>query len=237
MESVQQLSIFVALGAGLLSFISPCVLPLFPAYLSFITGMSATEMHHTATVRRQRSRIMLHALCFIAGFSLIFVALGASFSLLGSFLRVHLDLIQRIGGVVAEIDKIEQDMHFFAPGKGGRAFIVNEAHGLRTAIIRRLLGLLERIPNHVCIIFTTTKQGESKLFDDQIDANPLLSRCAKIELTNQGLAKVFAEHCREIATREDLNGKPIASYVRLAQNCKNNCRQMLMTIESGEMLE
>ena len=43
MESVQQLSIFVALGAGLLSFISPCVLPLFPAYLSFITGMSATE--------------------------------------------------------------------------------------------------------------------------------------------------------------------------------------------------
>ena len=100
MESVQQLSIFVALGAGLLSFISPCVLPLFPAYLSFITGMSATEMHHTATVRRQRSRIMLHALCFIAGFSLIFVALGASFSLLGSFLRVHLDLIQRIGGVV-----------------------------------------------------------------------------------------------------------------------------------------
>ena len=138
---------------------------------------------------------------------------------------------------VSEIDKIEQDMHYFAPGKGGRAYIVNEAHGLRQTIIRRLLGLLERIPDHVCIIFTTTKQGESKLFDDQIDANPLLSRCAKIELTNQGLAKVFAEHCREIATKEDLNGKPIASYVRLAQNCKNNCRQMLMTIESGEMLE
>ena len=138
---------------------------------------------------------------------------------------------------VSEIDKIEQDMHFFAPGKGGRAFIVNEAHGLRQTIIRRLLGLLERIPDHVCIIFTTTKQGESKLFDDQIDANPLLSRCAKIELTNQGLAKVFAEHCREIATKEDLNSKPIASYVRLAKNCKNNYRQMLMTIESGEMLE
>jgi len=137
----------------------------------------------------------------------------------------------------SEIDKIEQDMHYFAPGKGGRAYIVNEAHGLRKAIIRRLLGLLERIPNHVCIIFTTTKQGESKLFDDQIDANPLLSRCAKIELTNQGLAKVFAEHCREIATRENLNGKSLQSYIKLAQNCKNNCRQMLMTIESGEMLE
>jgi DNA polymerase-3 subunit gamma/tau len=138
---------------------------------------------------------------------------------------------------VLEIDKIECDMHYFAPGKGGKAYIINEAHGLRKAIIRRLLGLLERIPGHVCIIFTTTKLGESKLFDDQIDANPLLSRCAKIELTNQGLANVFAEHCRQIATKENLNGKPLQSYIKLAQNCKNNCRQMLMVVESGEMLE
>ncbi len=138
---------------------------------------------------------------------------------------------------VSEIDAIERDMHFYAPGKGGRAYIINEAHGLRKPVIRRLLGLLERIPAHVCILFTTTKQGEARLFDDQIDANPLLSRCAKIELTNQGLAKVFAEHCREIADRENLNGKPLQSYVKLAQNCKNNCREMLMVIESGELLE
>ena len=133
----------------------------------------------------------------------------------------------------SEIDKIEQDMHYFAPGKGGRAYIVNEAHGLRKAIIRRLLGLLERIPNHVCIIFTTTKQGESKLFDDQIDANPLLSRCIKNELNNQGQTKAFAEHCRNIATSDNLNGKPIESYGKLAQRCKNNCLMMLQVIESG----
>ncbi len=135
-----------------------------------------------------------------------------------------------------ETKRLENDMCYLAPGKGGRAYIINEAHGLRKPIIRRLLGLLERIPNHVCIIFTTTKTGESSLFDDQIDAHPLLSRCAKIELTNQGLAKVFAEHCRQIATEENLNGKSLQSYIKLAQNCKNNCRQMLMAIETGDML-
>ena len=137
---------------------------------------------------------------------------------------------------VSEIDRLERNMSYLAPGKGGMDYIINEAHGLRKPIIRRLLGLLERIPGHVCIVFTTTKMGESKLFDDQIDAQPLLSRCAKIELTNQGLAKVFAEHCRQIAAKENLNGKPVQSYIKLAQNCKNNCREMLMAVETGDML-
>ena len=137
---------------------------------------------------------------------------------------------------VSALDKIESDLQYRAFGKGGKVYIVNEAHGLRKQAIRRLLGLLERIPDYVCFIFTTTKQGEEKLFEDQIDSNPLLSRCIKIELTNQGLSKTFSQHCMEIATKENLNGKPLTNYIRLAQNCKNNCRAMLQQIESGYML-
>ncbi len=137
---------------------------------------------------------------------------------------------------VSVLDKIEADMQYKGFGKGGKCFIINEAHGLRKASIRRLLGLLERLPDYVAVVFTTTKQGESKLFDDNIDASPLLSRCVNISLTSQGLAKAFGEHCRRIAALENLNGKPIESYVRLAQKCKNNCRAMLQEIESGAML-
>lgn len=137
---------------------------------------------------------------------------------------------------ISALDKIESDMSYRAFGKGGKAFIINEAHGLRKASIRRLLGLLERIPDHVVFIFTTTKQGQDKLFEDNIDASPLLSRCIDISLTSQGLARAFGQHCRDIATTENLNGKPIESYIKLAAKCHNNCRAMLQEIESGYML-
>ncbi len=137
-----------------------------------------------------------------------------------------------------DLDDIERTIRIYgAGGKSGRAFIVNEAHGLRKPIVRRLLGLLENLPSHVCFIFTTTKLGQEKLFEDDIDASPLLSRCTQITLTNQGLNGIFTEHCKRIAQDEGLDGKPIEQYKRLAQNCKNNCREMLMSIESGEMRE
>ncbi len=93
------LGVFVAFSAGLFSFLSPCVLPLFPSYLSFITGMSVTTLTEDVTAETRR-RILLHSLAFIIGFSMIFVALGASFSAAGRFLFDYRDWIRVIGGAL-----------------------------------------------------------------------------------------------------------------------------------------
>ena len=92
----ESLGVAVAFSAGLFSFLSPCVLPLFPSYLSFITGMSVDRL--TAEVgTSERTRAFAHSVAFVAGFTAVFVALGASFSAAGQFLLDYRDWI-RIGG-------------------------------------------------------------------------------------------------------------------------------------------
>lgn len=86
----------VAFAAGLLSFLSPCVLPIVPGYLGFITGMTLDELRE-GTSRRD---VLVPALFFVAGFSVIFLLLGASATLIGQVLKVYQDWIARIGGAV-----------------------------------------------------------------------------------------------------------------------------------------
>ena len=94
MESPATFGLLVAFSAGLLSFLSPCVLPLVPSYVTFITGLSLEE------VRTSRRTALIHALLFVLGFSLIFIALGATASVLGRVLFVARVWIARVGGAL-----------------------------------------------------------------------------------------------------------------------------------------
>ncbi len=100
MQGAENINILVAMAAGLLSFISPCVLPLFPSYLSFITGISFDEVDRGKLDPGTRRVVMLNSVLFILGFSMVFISLGASFSLLGQTLLSYQVLISRIGGVI-----------------------------------------------------------------------------------------------------------------------------------------
>lgn len=88
--------LLVAFGAGVLSFLSPCVLPLVPSYLSFVTGLSLEDLESGV----ERGRVLTLALLFTLGFSLIFILLGASASFLGQFFQYYDEWLARIGGVV-----------------------------------------------------------------------------------------------------------------------------------------
>ena len=93
--------IATALGAGMLSFASPCVLPLVPAYLGFITGRSAEELQ--AARGRLRLAIATQGLAFVLGLAVIFALLGASATLLGQTLLQNLPVLWRVGGVIVVI--------------------------------------------------------------------------------------------------------------------------------------
>ncbi|MFQ6066975.1 MAG: cytochrome c biogenesis CcdA family protein [bacterium] len=95
---MENVTFLIALGAGILSFLSPCVLPLLPSYLSFITGISLEELIREGRNPKIRKITLIHSLMFILGFSLIFILLGASASLAGKVLIKYQGWIARIGG-------------------------------------------------------------------------------------------------------------------------------------------
>src|SRR6478672_9116849 len=94
---MSDINLFLAFGAGFLSFISPCCLPLYPAFLSYITGVSVGELKSENAMLQKRS--LLHTLFFLIGFSVIFIAIGFGTSFIGSFFREYQDLIRQIGAI------------------------------------------------------------------------------------------------------------------------------------------
>lgn len=92
----EAVGIWIAFGAGVFSFLSPCVLPLVPSYLSFVTGMSLEDLQNGV----DRRATLHHSLLFVGGFAGVFLLLGASASFLGQFLRLYEEWISRLGGLL-----------------------------------------------------------------------------------------------------------------------------------------
>lgn len=100
MQSLPQISLIAAFSAGLLSFVSPCVLPLVPSYISYITGLSVEQLTDAGERSRYKKAIVVNALLFIAGFSSVFVAFGASASFIGEIFQTYNEFIRKVGGVL-----------------------------------------------------------------------------------------------------------------------------------------
>jgi len=100
---MQDISFPLAFLAGILSFLSPCVLPLIPSYVSFITGISFKDLTVGVDRKRVHYLTMTNSLAFIAGFSSVFIGLGISSSAIGGFLFRYMDMIRIIGGVLVII--------------------------------------------------------------------------------------------------------------------------------------
>ena len=100
LESLNQVSLFAAFSAGLLSFVSPCVLPLVPSYLSYITGLSVEKLADADAREQFRKTIIFNSVLFVAGFSSVFIAFGASATLVGQLFYQYQEIIRKVGGVL-----------------------------------------------------------------------------------------------------------------------------------------
>ncbi|MFC0214913.1 cytochrome c biogenesis CcdA family protein [Paenibacillus chartarius] len=97
---MSQVNIWIALWAGFVSFISPCCLPLYPSYLSYMTGISVSQLKSGDSTGRERMRTMLHTLSFIVGFSIIFYTLGIGASIVGDTFVEYRNLLRQLAAVL-----------------------------------------------------------------------------------------------------------------------------------------
>ena len=99
----ENVTLLAAFAAGFLSFVSPCVLPLIPGYISFVSGVSLDEIRGDQATAASRLQVFTTSLAFVIGFSIVFVALGASATAVGKFLFARLPILSKVAGVVLVI--------------------------------------------------------------------------------------------------------------------------------------
>jgi cytochrome c-type biogenesis protein len=100
MKQPQEVSVLIAFAAGFLSFVSPCVLPLVPSYITYITGVSFHDLTDQETRKKVKWTTLIHSCLFILGFSAVFILMGASASDLGQVLSKYQTWIMKIGGIL-----------------------------------------------------------------------------------------------------------------------------------------
>jgi len=104
LQQAANISYWIAFTAGILSFVSPCVLPLIPSYLTYITGLSFKQLDEEHPTAKVRMTVLLHSICFIFGFSVVFVLLGAIAGIASSNFQAHLreglEWVEKIGGLL-----------------------------------------------------------------------------------------------------------------------------------------
>src|SRR3990167_509613 len=130
MTEISTLAMVTAFGAGIISFLSPCVLPLVPGYISYVAGDALSHARH-ANERAQRLAVFGLSLCFVAGFSTVFIALGAGATALGQLLLSYKNEANIVGGIIviifglfmigmAKLPWLQRDLRFHGNIKGAR---------------------------------------------------------------------------------------------------------------------
>lgn len=123
-------------------------------------------------------------------------------------------------------------------GKAGWCLIVNECHRLRKDTVAAFLDVLERLPPYVVWVFTTTKQGQASLFEDDKDGDcqPLVSRCTEIVLADGPYVRLaLARRAKEVGMAAGCDGLPESVYQAAIEGCKGNLRALLQRVESGQL--
>src|SRR2546422_6890041 len=127
------ITLVIAFAAGFLSFVSPCVLPLVPSYLIYITGLTLEELTSQADRNRVRATIVLNSLFFVLGLTAVFVAFGASASLIGQFLITYQDFLRKAGGVLIMMFGLYVmgvlKLNFLMTEKDRKSTRLNSSHG------------------------------------------------------------------------------------------------------------